>query len=830
MKRLKLPLPSPAAPIDPLQIFSATTLRGGIEGIWDTQAEALRDWHRLHRDASDVVVQMSTGGGKTLVGLLMAQSLCNQTHGQVLYVCANNQLIQQTQQRAADIGLSPAIRKGSTWDNDAVYHSGQSFCITNYDSVFNGRSQFLRDTIAGIVFDDAHVAEGAIRKCFTLKISHGSPAFKEICSTLRSYYSSTPQASHFDDVVAERYTPPLFVPGFLIWHEHQKLRKTLLEHGFDSEFPHSLPWQHLKDHLSSCCLLLSRAGAELAPFSTPLTSLPYYAKDVRRLYLTATLPSRASFVRTFGISDSPIISPSGKSGDAQRLFVYVLGEDDQEQRQEALALVDNYKCCVISPSLVKGQEWSPPSKIYESAGGQEEIDRFSNSTETEMLGLVARYDGIDLPGKSCRVLVLDRLPKGTSLFDQFLDEGVAIETIRERHRATRIVQAIGRIFRSNTDHGIVLLVGTELQAWLRNPRTLAYLPQLLQQQIKLGALFASVVEEGSESWEELMRSILSGDANWDSTYRDHIGAIPISSVSEEDDWYLKVLYTERQAHDQLWAGQPARAADAYQALAIMADEYDSRLGAWYHHLSGLALLLGNNRSAAMAEFVHAVNIRSELGRPPVSMMTSFAPEPPTAIGAQAQLLADAYNQRRSKLKAEFAKVRSDLVYGPRTSRAEEATRVLATLIGLESFRPDKTENTGPDVVWLGPGNDEAWGLELKTNKDENSAYSKEEVGQCHDHETWLSQNHEGPTRLSIVGRLIPVSQRANPSRDWRVIELGGLRSVLDRAEQVFDLVDSSDQSDIASSFSTWLNHYGLTWPACLEALPSQLAIDLKDRE
>lgn len=91
--KLKLSVDTAAKPVDPLKVFKQSTLRGSIENIWEPQAEALRGWH-AHRDKPDVVVEMNTGGGKTLVGLLMARSLVNVTNERVLYVVANNQLVE----------------------------------------------------------------------------------------------------------------------------------------------------------------------------------------------------------------------------------------------------------------------------------------------------------------------------------------------------------------------------------------------------------------------------------------------------------------------------------------------------------------------------------------------------------------------------------------------------------------------------------------------------------------------------------------------------------------------------------------------------------------
>ena len=63
---------------NPLKSFEKLTLRGPIENIWDPQSEALRSWHAV-RDKQDIVIEMNTGGGKTLIGVLMAQSLVNET-------------------------------------------------------------------------------------------------------------------------------------------------------------------------------------------------------------------------------------------------------------------------------------------------------------------------------------------------------------------------------------------------------------------------------------------------------------------------------------------------------------------------------------------------------------------------------------------------------------------------------------------------------------------------------------------------------------------------------------------------------------------------------
>ena len=521
LKKIKIHVAQGKKPTDPQEIFNKLTLRGSIENIWQPQGEALKKWQEI-RPNSDVVVQMNTGGGKTLVGLLIAQSLVNETKGRVLYVCPNNQLIEQIADRAKEIGLAPATRYKSEWKDREDFEAGNTFCITNYAAVFNGKSIFRNEDIDALVFDDAHVAENVIRGQFTLQIPRGHDAFSKILHIFRKHFANSSQAERFDDISKGRFTSVLFVPMFIIWEHAQQLRTTLFDSGIEADIKTKFAWEHLKEHLNHCTIVADGSGLEITPVVIPLSQLSYFKEGVRRIYLTATLPSRASFVRTFGIADPTIIQPSGKSGDAQRLFVFVPGEDDEEQRKEALALVERHKCCVISPSDKKGREWVPPANIYDTDSGQGEIDRFRKSRQPEMLGLIARYDGIDLPGDSCRILILDRLPTGENLINRFIDESIRVETIRISNIATRVVQAIGRIFRSNTDHGVVLLVGPQLQSWVRTQKNCAYLPELLQQQLLLAGELSKQIEGKEFTWVDLIEGLLKGEENWDEMYNEYI--------------------------------------------------------------------------------------------------------------------------------------------------------------------------------------------------------------------------------------------------------------------------------------------------------------------
>jgi len=81
--------------IDPIEIFRRLPKSARIKDLYGSQVEVLQAWCNSRTDR-DHVLKLHTGGGKTLVGLLIAQSILNETGEPVLYICPNNQLVGQT--------------------------------------------------------------------------------------------------------------------------------------------------------------------------------------------------------------------------------------------------------------------------------------------------------------------------------------------------------------------------------------------------------------------------------------------------------------------------------------------------------------------------------------------------------------------------------------------------------------------------------------------------------------------------------------------------------------------------------------------------------------
>ena len=103
---------------DPIKIFERLlNLPGTPNELWRGQAEALSEWNEA-RTQNDVLVSLNTGAGKTLIGLLIAQSQVNEGVDNVIYICATIDLVLQTSKEAERIGLGHTVRVGSVLNND----------------------------------------------------------------------------------------------------------------------------------------------------------------------------------------------------------------------------------------------------------------------------------------------------------------------------------------------------------------------------------------------------------------------------------------------------------------------------------------------------------------------------------------------------------------------------------------------------------------------------------------------------------------------------------------------------------------------------------------
>jgi hypothetical protein len=341
--------------VEPIKLFERRpSLPGTPNDIWRGQTEALETWHE-NRTASDVFIALNTGAGKTLVGLLIAQSLVNEGVGNVLYLCSTIDLVHQTRREAEKLGIKCTARVEGSFNND-LFERGRSFCITTYSALFNGLSMLRRRYPPGaVVFDDAHVAEKIMRDSFTLKIDWQDhrELFQTIRELLEPGFHEAGKAETLDDAITGRVPLVLMGPPSAVLGCTQQLAAALRRAGVPDDDKLKYAYHHLKENIADCSIIFSKGMIEIAPPFLPVLALDTFANSsVRRVYLSATLKHRSDFARAFGGIPKIVIEPKNDAGNGERLVLFgVYLPDGEIDGNLVERIVTKHKIVIAVPSF-----------------------------------------------------------------------------------------------------------------------------------------------------------------------------------------------------------------------------------------------------------------------------------------------------------------------------------------------------------------------------------------------------------------------------------------------------------------------------------------------
>ena len=287
--------------VDPIELFQNHKVSDpSINDLWLAQGDALREWHQ-HRDLQDIGIVLNTGAGKTLVGLLIAQSLVNEIRRHVLYACSSIQLVQQTAEKAHGYGLPATTYFKQEFSNDD-FHRLEAPCITTYQALFNGRSKFFGGAVGAIIFDDAHTAEHLLRDQFSLRIDRDNLGnlYSSIVGLFADYHRRVGKAASYTELETADSDQLFLVPPFELRRQYGEYVNLLSQGGLKDVTETKFAWAHLKDHLDVCAVVVDAKAVTVTPPVVPVRSLPYFRGDTRRVYLSATLAAEDGFARTFG--------------------------------------------------------------------------------------------------------------------------------------------------------------------------------------------------------------------------------------------------------------------------------------------------------------------------------------------------------------------------------------------------------------------------------------------------------------------------------------------------------------------------------------------------
>ena len=296
-----------------------------VPGLWVHQGDLLRAYAADHVDTPDLALELPTGTGKTLPGLVIADWVRRVRSARVAYACPTVQLARQVAETAEREGVPTVVlvRSHRDWPvaDQARYEAAEAVAIVTYSTVFNSSPKLAAADL--LVLDDAHAGEQYVAEQYAVDIRRGEQpdAYDQILTAL---------SPALDRMLVQRLRDPNPDPSA---HQQVRLVAPLRQPGVVEALdavlaripaPYRFRYAMIRGGLPACLVYLSYSSVLARPLIPP-TSEPLFTKARQRLYLSATLGDGGELERAFGRAGIvrlalPKTSPVPRSG--RRFFVF----------------------------------------------------------------------------------------------------------------------------------------------------------------------------------------------------------------------------------------------------------------------------------------------------------------------------------------------------------------------------------------------------------------------------------------------------------------------------------------------------------------------------
>ncbi|MFZ3491747.1 DEAD/DEAH box helicase [Streptomyces sp. 5.8] len=735
--------PAPT-PIDPRVLFDALPGRAAqYEFLRDPQGQVLQAWYD-RRSEKDLVIKLNTGGGKTVVGLLICQSSLNEGEGPALYLAPDPFLASQAMEQAVELGLEVTDDPRS-----GRFVSGEAICVLSLHRFVNGKSVFGLQgdgrpvvDVGTLVVDDAHAALATVREKFTLKLTR-SQHEKEFGELLDLFAADLSQQSEMTylGLTTNDYSAVAPVP-FWAWTRRitdvGAILNTLRD---DDELKWS--WPLIKDVLPICRAVFTSDTLELQPPCPPINKIASLARARRRVHLTATLADDSVLVTDFAADSDTVgtaITPAtaGYLGDRLILAPQDINPSitDAAVRDMAAKLAERVNVVVLVPSHRRAKTWEQHAQI--TASDSQQIGAAVDALRKRHVGLVVlvnKYDGIDLPHTACEVLVLDGLPQ--SYGGQTRREAVVLGDSDEmvNRQLQRIEQGMGRGVRSVNDYCVVLLMGARLSQLITAPKYRSRFSPATRAQIEFSRkVAATLTDQPLEKIEGVIAQVLDRDPGWVAAARGALAeaTYPTSAISA-------VAAPVRRAFDQASLGQYAQAV-THMSAAVAAAKDPTERGFLQEQLAAYQHF--TDEPKAQQTLVKALVHNPAILRPIGGVKPTRIKPTDTQAVLAAGYLANAYADR-NELLVGIDVLLDELIYHPSQKKVpvfERALERLGHLLGFEAQRPERATGNGPDVLWA-IGDLKYLVLEAKSGATTDKIW-RSDVAQLAHSMSWFQQTYD----------------------------------------------------------------------------------------
>lgn len=788
-----------AKPSDPVQLYrKLAETNEGPESLWFHQGIVLLDWHKNHPNDADVAIELPTGAGKTMVGGLIGDYRRRVFRERVAYLCPTRQLARQTATKLSEYGISNVLLIGKVkkWNqaDRARYTGADAIAVSVYSHVFNSNPG-LNDAQL-LLLDDAHAAESAVAGPWSLTISRETEpsAYFDVLSALADALDPLILARLRTETADSQYRNEVYLAspfGVAVQATHLEhiLTAAADTDKISDAGVHALKF--LRGHLDQCLVYLSHRRLLIRPLIAPTLVHPAFDTPARRVYMSATLGAGGELERIFGRRKIKRIAiPEGweKQGTGRRLFCFpqltsdLATEPEKVDSWVAGVIKDHGRAVVMTPDTRSATTFIDTclpdgAEVLKAEDVEDDLTVFTSKDEA-VLVLNNRYDGIDLPDKHCRLVVLAGLPARGDLQERFLYGSLgAVEVLQERIRA-RIMQGAGRATRNAKDYAAVLVLGNDLGTYVTRLDVQEAMHPEIHAELEFG--YRNSLNKTSTEMLANLRIFGRHDDEWRAVDQDIVDdreryeRVDAPGTSE----LQRAVGHEVAACDAIWQGEWPRALDSIREVldALRGGRAPRRYAALWHYLAScvarrLAEQAGDAAlAAAAAKFYADARVAgrgttwlTHLAAPADSAAALAQPAVDPLDGqAMAGVLSNAARLAKPAVfETEIQQVRSALLDTPHKPY-EAALVVLGQLAGAEPSQGDSDSDSAPDAVWIfGSAIWVVW--EAKSEARSDGELGAEDVRQAGSHLRYTASKRAEAVPGDSAALLMTPQARVHPS-------------------------------------------------------------------
>lgn len=821
----KIALKSKSKITNPIDLYNTLDRKSIAGPLRPVQEYALDEWYNNRKDERDLIVKLHTGEGKTLIGLLMLQSALNLGEGPCIYVCPNIYLVEQVCGEAEKFGIPFCII-----DNHNLipneFLSAEKILITHAHKIFNGKSIFgigNKCVNAGtIILDDSHACIDVLKNSFTITISreNNEIIYNKILTLFSDDLIEQGEGSYLDIKTGE-YDTFMMVPYWAWNSKRMELLSILSEYSLIDEI--QFVWPLMKDKIIEYSCLISGNKIEITPYNVSVEQFRTFSSAKRRILMSATTQEDIFFVKGLDFSTNAVANPikypkSRWSGEKMVLMPSLIDEEcDRDVVATKFAALTNapFGVVAIVPNTKRAVYYKNIGAIFPKNNKElfEVIDDLRKGKFSNTVVINNRYDGIDLPDESCRVLVIDSLPYLNSYFDKYEEKCCPNSEIINKKIAQKIEQGIGRAVRGEKDYCAIIVIGSDIEKFMRGVLTRKYFSSQTQKQIEIGFEVAKMAKEeilqddtSMKQIFSLITQILNRDEGWKEYYA--------SKMNEIEDGVLDTSIYERYAAEtkleKLFSdGEYEKASEETQKFIDKFINDDLEKGWYLEQMARYAYMYSEEKSKTLQKSAFKKN--PQLLKPKEGIAYSK--------------ISFLNETRINKFKSNIGKYDSfdefnlyinelieNLSFGIAAEKFESALKNLGEILGYVSQRPDKEIRKGPDNLWC-VSNKKYVFFECKNEVDENrNAIKKSEAGQFNNHCGWFKKEYgELVDVLRIM--IIPTKQLAHDAdfnEEVFVMRRNGLKKLKDNLKKFVKEIRKYELDSLSDEkIQGYLNMYKL---------------------